>query len=71
MLREQVDVFMSLFRGRTDTYARYWEKNGRSGYSPAYGVIGENLTSLRSTAAHLKILKTKNQFRSPETLLKN
>lgn len=33
---EQIQLFMSLFRGRTDVYARYWEKNGRSGYSPAY-----------------------------------
>jgi hypothetical protein len=34
-------------------------------------LIGENLTSLRSTVAHLKILKTKNQFRSLEILLKD
>lgn len=27
---------MSLFRGRTDVYARRWEKDGKSGYSPAY-----------------------------------
>lgn len=27
---------MSLFRSRTDVYARRWEKDGRSGYSPAY-----------------------------------
>jgi len=27
---------MSLFRGRADVYARHWEKDGRSGYSPAY-----------------------------------
>ena len=27
---------MSLFRGRADVYARRWEKDGRSGYSPAY-----------------------------------
>ena len=33
---QQIQLFMSLFRGRTDVYARYWEKNGRSGYSPAY-----------------------------------
>ena len=33
---EQVNLFASLFRGRPDVFARYWEKNGRSGYSPAY-----------------------------------
>jgi len=27
---------MSLFGGRTDIYARRWEKSGKSGYSPAY-----------------------------------
>lgn len=32
----QLNLFSSLFRGRTDVYARYWEKNGKSGYSPAY-----------------------------------
>ncbi len=33
---QQLELFMSLFRGRMDVYARHWEKDGRSGYSPAY-----------------------------------
>src|SRR3989338_5251195 len=33
---QQLELFMSLFRGRADVYARHWEKDGRSGYSPAY-----------------------------------
>lgn len=33
---EQIALFTSLFRGRSDVYARHWEKDGRSGYSPAY-----------------------------------
>ena len=32
----EVNLFASLFRGRSDVWARFWEKNGRSGYSPAY-----------------------------------
>ncbi|MHB8579160.1 MAG: TOTE conflict system archaeo-eukaryotic primase domain-containing protein [Ignavibacteriaceae bacterium] len=32
----QLELYMSLFRGRTDVYARHWEKEGRSGYSPTY-----------------------------------
>ncbi len=35
---EQLNLYMSLFRGRTDVYARYWEKNGQANYSPAYDV---------------------------------
>ena len=33
---QQLELFMSLFRGRTDVYARHWEKDSRSGYGPAY-----------------------------------
>ena len=33
---QQIELFMSLFQGRTDVYARRWEKDGRSGYTPAY-----------------------------------
>ncbi len=33
---ERIVLYQSLFRGRTDIYARRWEKNGTSGYSPAY-----------------------------------
>ncbi|MFH0853565.1 MAG: DEAD/DEAH box helicase family protein [bacterium] len=33
---EQLALYQSLFRGRTDVYAKRWEKNGRSGYYPAY-----------------------------------
>src|SRR3989339_1285498 len=33
---EQLNLYQSLFHGRTDMYARRWEKNGKSGYSPAY-----------------------------------
>lgn len=33
---DQIQLFMSLFKGRNDIYARRWEKDGRNGYSPAY-----------------------------------
>lgn len=33
---DNVKLFLSIFRGRNDIYARYWEKNGKSGYGPAY-----------------------------------
>ncbi len=35
---EQVQLFMSLFKGRNDIYARRWEKDSKNGYSPAYEV---------------------------------
>jgi hypothetical protein len=33
-----IDLYKSLFKGRTDIYAVRWEKEGRSGYMPAYKV---------------------------------
>ena len=35
-ISDKIALFMSLFQGRQDVYARRWEgRNGRSGYSPA------------------------------------
>lgn len=33
-----IELYKSLFRGREDVYAVRWEKEGRSGYMPAYKV---------------------------------
>ena len=37
-MADKIALFMSLFQGRADVYARRWEgKNGRAGYSPVCG----------------------------------
>ncbi|MBN1969183.1 MAG: DEAD/DEAH box helicase [Candidatus Delongbacteria bacterium] len=36
--QENIKLFKSLFRGREDVYAVHWEKDGKSGYMPAYKV---------------------------------
>ena len=33
-----INLYLSLFHGREDIYARRWEKDGKSGYMPAYDV---------------------------------
>ena len=33
---EQIKLFRSFFCGREDIFATRWEKNGKSGYMPAY-----------------------------------
>jgi len=33
-----IALFASIFRGRQDIYAVRWEKDGKSGYTPAYKV---------------------------------
>ncbi len=56
---EQVELFASLFRGRPDAYARYWEKNGRSGYSPAYSFDWNEFNAHRNTGGSLKTFEHK------------
>lgn len=36
--QSQITLFKSLFQGRQDVYAVRWEKNGKSGYMPAYKI---------------------------------
>lgn len=36
--QSHIDAYKSLFRGRDDVYAVRWEKDGRSGYMPAYKI---------------------------------
>ena len=38
----KIAVYKSLFRGREDTYAVRWEKEGRTGYMPARKVDWSN-----------------------------
>ena len=33
-----IELYKSIFKGRTDIYAVRWEKDGRNGYMPAYKV---------------------------------
>lgn len=45
---EDVQVFMSLFKGRGDIYAKRWEKNGKSGYGPDYKVDWQEYNVFKS-----------------------
>jgi hypothetical protein len=37
--KESLNVYMSLFRGRQDVFAIRWERDGGSGYMPAYELL--------------------------------
>ena len=51
---EQLNLFLSLFRGRQDVYARRWEKNGKSGYSPAYNFNWPEFMEFKNKGGTLK-----------------
>jgi hypothetical protein len=45
---EQIQFFMSLFKGRNDIFARRWEKDGRNGYSPAYQLNWQEFAAFKA-----------------------
>lgn len=54
-----INLFKSLFRGRTDIYAVRWEKDGRSGYMPAYKVDWADFNKHKAQGGTFKDYKNK------------
>ena len=68
----QVELFMSLFRGRPDVYARRWEKDGRSGYSPAYEFSWDEFMVHKRRGGSLKDFENKRMLPlTPEVIKKH
>jgi hypothetical protein len=51
---DQIELFMSLFQGRKDVYARRWGKDARSGWSPAYAFNWNELSLHKSKGGSMK-----------------
>ena len=68
----QIKLMMTLFGGRPDVYARRWEKEGRSGYSPAYEFNWDEFLSHKRLGGSLKNFENKRQLAlSPEVIRKH
>ena len=50
---EQLQIFTSLFKGREDVFAIRWERDGRSGYMPAYDLNWEEYTTHKAKGGAL------------------
>ena len=35
-VQQKLDIFKSLFKGRDEVFATYWEKDGKKGHAPKY-----------------------------------
>ena len=51
---EQVRIFLPLFRGREDVYALRWERDGKSGYMPAYDLNWDEFSNHKAKGGTLK-----------------
>lgn len=56
---QNIDLYKSLFRGRTDIYAVRWEKDGRAGYMPAYKVDWTDYNKHKAQGGTFKNYKNK------------
>ena len=56
---EQLELFASLFRGRTNVHARYWEKDDRSGYSPNYAFDWDEFMAHKRNGGSIKTFEHK------------
>ncbi len=59
MTPEQIGLYKSLFRGRDDVYARRWEKDTKSGWSPAYAFDWDEFNAHRAHGGTIKDFKNK------------
>lgn len=51
---EYINIFFSLFRGREDVFAIRWEKEGKSGYMPAYDLNWDEFRKHKANGGTLK-----------------
>jgi len=58
---EQLSLYMSLFRGRTDVYARRWEKRGKTGYTPAYSFDWNEFLNHKAKGGNFHSFKSKEK----------
>lgn len=56
---QNIELYKSLFRGRTDIYAVRWEKNDRNGYMPAYKVDWADYNKHKAQGGSFKDYKNK------------
>ena len=56
---KNIDLYKSLFRGRTDIYAVRWGKDSRSGYMPAYKVDWTEYNKHKAQGGTFKDYKNK------------
>lgn len=66
---QNIELYKSLFRCRTDVYAVRWEKDGRSGYMPAYEVDWSDYNKHKAQGGTFKNYKNKKYLPFDESAI--
>ncbi len=64
-----IELYKSLFRGRTDLYAVRWNREGRSGYMPAYKVNWDDYNKYKAQGGIFKDYKNKEHIPYDESTI--
>src|SRR3989344_2473300 len=68
--QEKLTIYHNLFNARTDVYARRWQKNDKSGWSPAYSFDWNEFNAHRARGGTIKDFENKKLIPlTDETLL--
>jgi len=67
---EQIKLYASIFQGRPDVFARYWEKNDHSGYSPAYSFDWSEFLAHKQKGGSIKTFENKKLIPVSNEILK-
>ena len=67
---EQLSLYMSLFRGRTDVYARRWEKRGKTGYTPAYSFDWNEFLNHKAKGGNFHSFESKEKIPLTRDIIK-
>jgi len=54
-----IELFKSIFKGRTDAFAIRWEKDGKAGYTPAYDLDWDEYRRYKENGGNLKSFPNK------------
>jgi superfamily II DNA or RNA helicase len=59
---EQLNMYTSLFKGRSDVYARRWEKDGKCGYAPSYKFEWKEYTAHKAKGGNFQNFQNKEKI---------
>jgi hypothetical protein len=70
-MKEKLEIFTSLFKGRQDVFAIRWEKDHKSGYVPAYDMNWDEFRKHKEKGGSLKDFANKKYATLTDTRLMN
>jgi superfamily II DNA or RNA helicase len=70
-MTQNLEIFKSLFKGRNDVFAIRWERDGKSGYMPAYNLDWNQFKVHKAKGGTLKNFENKEYARLTDQRLLN